>query len=108
MLLTVGQTNPPAGLAVRKGLQRLAGTATGLLAGLGLMYFVYLINGLSYLNRAPKVSGVCQAEACELGCGTPAYKKNRALRSGSGRRWAPLIPDCSARRGSPGVADPVP
>lgn len=48
----------PAGAAIFKGLQRLAGTLLAGALGVGSQYLVYLVNGLSYDNTALKFAAM--------------------------------------------------
>ena len=43
-----------------KGFQRLLGTLLGAAAGLGIVYFTYLVNGLDYTPGARKVRADCE------------------------------------------------
>jgi hypothetical protein len=51
MALVVVLFESSTGSSIRKGLLRLAGTVAGAVAGMAILYFVVLCNGLSHSNN---------------------------------------------------------
>ncbi|KAL6770813.1 hypothetical protein ACKKBF_B32780 [Auxenochlorella protothecoides x Auxenochlorella symbiontica] len=54
MLIVITILEPMTGSVIIKGFQRLLGTVLGAVLGLGVLYFTYLCNGLTYVSHPQK------------------------------------------------------
>ena len=79
LIIVITVLEPMTGQVMIKGLQRLLGTALGAGLGVGIMYFTYLCNGLTYSSA--HVQKVRVKDAC-WGGGRGRLDKGQGLVSG--------------------------